>query len=151
MWDTLCIYLVYYYSGYRARMVFVSMQYLKIFCHEMKIPKVNQYVLVLFHSILQKFKSVQCCRNIHNNVNIWHVYGSCQRLQVFHVLLDCGGLCHLQYQQWEVYFSCFYSVLIGISFFTNLGQPVTKYCNSLVMWIPFMKAKPKEKQGVKMI
>ena len=33
--------------------------------------------------------------------------------------------------------------------FTKLCQPAPKYCNSLVMYIPFTKAKPKEKQGVK--
>ena len=53
------------------------------------------------------------------------------------------------FQQWEICFICFHRVLIGTSFFMNLGQRATKCCNSLVMWIPFRKAKPKEKQEVK--
>ena len=106
------------------------------------------YCSTPFHRTLKAFNAASTFR-VQSSVNIWHVYGSCQRLQVFHVLLDCGKLCQLRYQRWEVCFIRFYRVLIGISFFTNLGQPATKCCNSLVMWIAFTKAKPKEKQGVK--
>ena len=46
-------------------------------------------------------------------------------LQVFPVLLDCGELCYLLYQRWEVCFSCSYMVLVGICFSRNcINQPL---------------------------
>ena len=96
-----------------------------------------------------------CSTSLHRNLKVFnaaptsrvmfkirHAYGSCQRLQLFHVLLDCGELCHLP----GMFQFFLQGYLIGISFFTKLDQLATKCCNSLVMWIPFTKAKPKEKQ-----
>ena len=43
--------------------------------------------------------------NIRDNIYIWHVNWSCQRLQVLHVLLNCWKSCHLWKERMFLLFS----------------------------------------------
>ena len=74
---------------------------------------------------------------------IWYVNWRCQRLQVFHALINCWKLCNLWYHERKVCF-CYLTGCL-LAFFKDVSP--STYCgDGLIMWIPFSKATQNEEE-----